>query len=293
MAQGRRGYRLVAGSGKAARMLAESADRDGVLAVLDALASGVLAIPDADPDGTRLTLYRNGMVAGQSDYPGVLAVQLRAMPERPAPPTPTDDDPLGLFGPDGSEDGPAPAAHTFNDATIAPSSAAAWQPLVDMGFKGRATTLAALKALRLMRERGRDWSRGVNQASFNDHAADIALARTLDPAAFNAQTGTAMRVSKDLPLAPGALAALLCEADAHDYDWDDFARKLAAPPKRGPLARAVRALRRYRQPGALKRNLRRQELILDGLFAAYLGAPEEVPLDFDDGAQVKALPWER
>ena len=134
MAQGRKGYRLVAGSGKAARMLAESADRNGVLAVLDALASGVLAIPDADPDGMRLTLYRNGMVAGQSDYPGVLAVQLRAMPERPAPPTPVDDDPLGLFGPDGSEDGPAPAAHTFNDATIAPSSAAAWQPLVDMGF---------------------------------------------------------------------------------------------------------------------------------------------------------------
>lgn len=257
MAQGRKGYRLVAGSGKAARMLAESADRNGVLAVLDALASGVLAIPDANADGTRLTLYRNGMVAGQSDYPGVLAVQLRAMPERPAPPTPADDDPLGLFGSDGPEDGPAPAAHTFNDATIAPSSAAAWQPLVDMGFKGRATTLAALKALRLMRERGRDWSRGVSQASFNDHAADIALARTLDPAAFNAQTGTAMRVSKDLPLAPGALAALLCEADA------------------------------------LKRNLRRQELILDGLFAAYLGAPEEVPLDFDDGAQVKALPWER
>lgn len=261
-------------------MLAESADRDGVLAVLDALASGVLAIPDADPDGMRLTLYRNGMVAGQSDYPGVLAVQLRAMPERPAPPTPADDDPLGLFGPDGSEDGPGPNTHTFNDATIAPSSAAAWQPLVDMGFKGRATTLAALKALRLMRERGRDWSRGVSQASFNDHTADIALARTLDPAAFNAQTGTAMRISKGLPLAPGALAALLCEADAHDYDWDDFAKKLAAPPKRGPLARAVRALRR-------------QELILDGLFAAYLGAPEEVPLDFDDGAQVKGLPWER
>lgn len=280
MAQGRKGYRLVAGSGKAARMLAESADRNGVLAVLDALASGVLAIPDADPDGMRLTLYRNGMVAGQSDYPGVLAVQLRAMPERPAPPTPADDDPLGLFGPDGSEDGPGPNTHTFNDATIAPSSAAAWQPLVDMGFKGRATTLAALKALRLMRERGRDWSRGVSQASFNDHTADIALARTLDPAAFNAQTGTAMRISKGLPLAPGALAALLCEADAHDYDWDDFAKKLAAPPKRGPLARAVRALRR-------------QELILDGLFAAYLGAPEEVPLDFDDGAQVKGLPWER
>lgn len=280
MAQGRKGYRLVAGSGKAARMLAESADRNGVLAVLDALASGVLAIPDADPDGMRLTLYRNGMVAGQSDYPGVLAVQLRAMPERPAPPTPADDDPLGLFGPDGSEDGPGPNTHTFNDATIAPSSAAAWQPLVDMGFKGRVTTLAALKALRLMRERGRDWSRGVSQASFNDHTADIALARTLDPAAFNAQTGTAMRISKGLPLAPGALAALLCEADAHDYDWDDFAKKLAAPPKRGPLARAVRALRR-------------QELILDGLFAAYLGAPEEVPLDFDDGAQVKGLPWER
>lgn len=293
MVQGRKGYRLVAGSGKAARILAESADGGAVLAVLDALASGALAIPDANPDGTRLTLYRDGMVAAQSDYPAALAVQLRAMPEEPAPPAPADDDPLGLFAPNEPENRPTPTAHTFNDATIAPSSAAAWQPLVDMGFRGRATTLAALKVLRLMRERGRDWSRGVNRASFNDHKADIALAKSLDPAVFNAQTNTAMRASKDLPLAPGALAALLCEADAHDYDWDDFAKKLAAPPKRGPLARAVRALRRDRQPGALKRNLRRQELILDGLFAAYLGAPEEVPLDFDDGAQVKGLPWER
>ena len=127
MAQGRRGYRLVAGSGKAVRMLAESTDRDGVLAVLDALASGVLAIPDADPDGTRLTLYRNGMVAGQSDYPGVLAVQLRAMPERPAPPTPTDNDPLGLFGPNGSEDGPAPPRS--DSASSAKPAASAWYDL--------------------------------------------------------------------------------------------------------------------------------------------------------------------
>lgn len=290
MAQGRKGYRLVAGGGRAARMLAEGTDRNGVLAVLDALASGALAMP-GDPDGTRLTLYRDGMVAAQSDYPGALAVQLRAMPEEPERPAPVDDDPLGLFAPAAPE--PAAPARTFNDATIAPANAAAWQPLVDMGFRGRATTLAALKVLRLMRERGRDWSRGVNRTSCNDHAADIALARTLEPAAFNAMTSAAMRLSKDLPLAPGALAALLCEADAHDHDWDDFAKRLADPPKRGPLARAVRALRRDRQPGALKRNLRRQELILDGLFAAYLGAPEEVPLDFDDGARVKGLPWER
>lgn len=270
-------------------MLAEGADRSGVLGVLDALASGALAMPE-EPDGTRLTLYRDGMVAGQSDYPAALAIQLRAMPEEPERSAPADD-PLGLFGP--AEPEPAPAARTFNDATIAPANAAAWQPLVDMGFRGRATTLAALKVLRLMRERGRDWSRGVNRTSCNDHTGDIALARTLEPAVFNAMTSAAMRLSKDLPLAPGALAALLCEADAHDYDWDDFAKQLADPPKRGPLARAVRALRRDRQPGALKRNLRRQELILNGLFAAYLGAPEEVPLDFDDGARVKGLPWER
>ena len=292
MAQGRKGYRLIAGGGGTTHVLAKSTDRNGVLAVLDALASGALAMPDADPDGMRLTLYRDGMVSAQSDYPGALAVQLRAMPEEPERPAPmADDDPLGLFAPASPE--PAPAARTFNDATIAPANAAAWQPLVDMGFRGRATTLAALKVLRLMRSRGRDWSRGVNRTSGNDHAADIALARTLEPAAFNAQTRAAMRVSKDLPLAPGALAALLCEADAHDYDWDDFAKRLADPPKRGPLARAVRALRRDRQPGALKRNLRRQELILNGLFAAYLGAPEEVPLDFDDGARVRGLPWER
>lgn len=288
MAQGRKGYRLLAGTGKAARVLAENTDRGAVLAVLDALASGALALPDADPDGTRLTLYADGRVAGQSDWPGVLAVQLRAMPDAPARPAP-DDDPLGLFAPTRTD--PTPAARTFNDATIAPANADAWQQLVDMGFRGRATTMAALKVLRLMRARGLDWSRGVNRASCNDHAADIA--RTLDPAAFNAMTSAAMRLSKDLPLAPGALAALLCEADAHGRDWDDFVKKLADPPRRGPLARAVRALRRRRQPGELKRDLRRQELILNGLFAAYLGAMEEVPLDFDEGARVTALPWER